>query len=59
VGVGRVGVCMLCTCVREEGDDGEGTGSGRHLFCHTHLDTSVSWKLLFECVIYYFNRYIF
>ena len=27
VGVGRVGVCMLCTCVSEEGGDGEGAGS--------------------------------
>ena len=27
VGVGRVGVCILCTCVSEEGGDGEGPGS--------------------------------
>ena len=27
VGVGRVGVCMLCTSVTEEGGDGEGAGS--------------------------------
>ncbi len=27
VGVGRVGVCMLCTYVSEEGGDGEGAGS--------------------------------
>ena len=27
VGVGRVGVCMLCTCVSEEGGDGESVDS--------------------------------
>ncbi len=27
VGVGRVGVCMLCTCVSEEGWDGESVAS--------------------------------
>ena len=27
VGVGRVGVCMLCTSVSEEGGDGEGADS--------------------------------
>jgi hypothetical protein len=27
VGVGRVWDCRLCTCVREEGGDGEGVGS--------------------------------
>jgi hypothetical protein len=27
VGVGRVWDCMLCTCVSEEGGDGEGVGS--------------------------------
>ena len=27
VGVGRVGVCILCTYVSEERGDGEGTGS--------------------------------
>ena len=27
VGVGRVGVCMLCTYVSEERGDGEGAGS--------------------------------
>jgi hypothetical protein len=27
VGVGRVGVCILCTCVSEEGGDGESAGS--------------------------------
>jgi hypothetical protein len=27
VGVGRVGVCILCTYVSEEGGDEEGTGS--------------------------------
>ena len=27
VGVGRVWDCMMCTCVSEEGDDGEGAGS--------------------------------
>ncbi len=27
VGVGRVGVCMMCTYVNEEGGDGEGADS--------------------------------
>ena len=27
VGVGRVWDCMMCTCVSEEGGDGEGAGS--------------------------------
>ena len=27
VGVGRVWDCMVCTCVSEEGGDGEGVGS--------------------------------
>ena len=27
VGVGRVWDCMLCTCVSEEGGDGESAGS--------------------------------
>jgi hypothetical protein len=44
VSVGRVWDCMLCTCVSEEGGDGEGASSDlkHHLCCHTHLDTSVS-----------------
>jgi hypothetical protein len=25
--MGRVGICMLCTCVSEEGGDGKGAGS--------------------------------
>ncbi len=34
--VGRVGGCMLCTYVSEEGDDGEGTDSeGLSLLSYT------------------------
>ena len=44
VGVRRVWDCMLCACVSEEGEDGEGAGSETpSLLSYTpHLDTSVS-----------------
>jgi hypothetical protein len=45
VGVGRVGVCILCTCVSEEGGGEKSAGSESLFCCHTHLDTSVSRTL--------------
>jgi hypothetical protein len=41
----------LCTCVSEEGDDGKIRAQKCHLWCHTHLDTSVS--LTVKCRFFY------
>jgi hypothetical protein len=41
VGVGRVWDCILCICVRRVGT-GRVRSQKCHLWCHTHLDTSVS-----------------
>jgi hypothetical protein len=48
VGVGMVGVCILCKFVSEEGGTRRVWSQKCHLCCHTHLDTSVSrtWQTL-------------
>jgi hypothetical protein len=38
----------LCTCMSEEGGDGESACSERHLYCHIHLDTSVSQQVYYS-----------
>jgi hypothetical protein len=46
VGVGNLGVCILCTSVNEEGGWGGREECGfrsSNSTRHTHLDTSVSW----------------